>query len=437
VTISVTADAAFAPPRNQIDVSVPAGNVMTSVNVWRNDSFGRTLVRSQPSAGFESRTVYDYECPYGQNVTYDWAAEYYDPTDVTTTFSEPFSSWPGSWTGDTGSGGVASNRLTLTASPGRVTRAGLSAAWDVLKVASFSQVGSASAILSIFGASSNFAIGISLGSSVLWYGIPPSIFAPTLTTATTIDASQPITVTRTASGYLISGTGGTATVTATVPATVTSFDFTVGLGTSGTIGAITLETLDSPLTDLAETSSAVNLNPADAWLIAPQAPALSVPLSNSDQQATGIRELNAVNNGSNTTIHRILATPTPITTTTGNRQSDTLGMTLYTHTSDERQAVRALLAPDTPILINVPTSWDLDLAYGFYQVGDVSESRPYTLGGVPMRDFTLPLTQVRSPEVDVENPGWSYAQVATVWATYTAVLGGYSTYADLAADNRL
>jgi hypothetical protein len=109
---------------------------------------------------------------------------------------------------------------------------------------------------------------------------------------------------------------------------------------------------------------------------------------------------------------------------------------VYTHTSQERQDLRALLAPDTPILINVPPAWELDLDYGFYQVGDTTETRPYTLGGVTMRDFELPLTRVRSPEVDVENPGWSYAQVATVWATYTDLLTNYATYADLAADNR-
>lgn len=435
MTITVTADAAFSPPRNEIAVSVPTGNVMTSVSVWRNDSFGRSLVRSQPSAGFESRTVYDYECPYGQNVTYDWAAEYYDPLDVTTTFSEPFSSWPGAWTGDTGDGSVASNRLTLAgaAATRTVTRSLSSVAWDRIDIERLS-ASDATARLSFTLGSTVFTLGLNSSATDVSWG-----FSGAAPNATSLSGLDPLTITRESGGIVLSNSGGSVSISGTFGnATLISFSRTVVVSTpSAVLGALTLVTFDSPTTDIAETSSAVNLNPTDAWLIAPQAPALSVPLSNSDQQAAGIRELNAVNNGSNTTIHRILATPTPITTTTGNRQSDTLGMTLYTHTSDERQAVRALLAPDTPILINVPTSWDLDLAYGFYQVGDVSESRPYTLGGVPMRDFTLPLTRVRSPEVDVENPGWSYAQVATVWATYTEVLGGYSTYADLAADNRL
>jgi len=430
VTISVTADVAFSPPRNEVEVSVPAGNVMTSVNVWRNDSFGRSLVRSQPSAGFESRTVFDYECPFGQNVTYDWAAEYYDPLDVTPTFTETFASWPGSWTGDTGGGSVSGGVLTLAASD-TVSRTLSSVVWDRLDIES---IDSSSTVVRfrITSGGTIFNVG-SWGTTdpgVLRYG-----FATSMSTTTSIDPRQPFSITRELGGVTISGTGGSAFVSGTFgDATEVRIENFAG-GTSD-IGGFEFVTLDAPLNGIAETSSPVNLNPADAWLIAPQAPALSVPLSNSNQQAAGIRELGPVGNSTNTTVHRILGTSTPVTTTTGNRQADTLTATLYTHTSQERQDLRALLAPDTPILINVPSSWDLDLAYGFYQAGDVSESRPYTRGGVPMRDHTIPLTQVRSPEVDVENPGWSYTQVATVWATYTEVLANYATYADLTVDNR-
>lgn len=438
MTITVTADVAFAPPRNEVELSVPVGNVMTSVSLWRNDSSGRSLVRSQPSAGFESRTVFDYECPYGQTVTYDWAASYYDPALVSVTFSEPWSVFPGPWAGDTARGSIAANRLTMTpigVAQTIINRLSLSLNWDLITVAYLSggEGGTSGSTVSfVYSGGSSLRLFESGGN--VWIRTSASPIA------TSVPAGASFTVTRQATSVLIAGSGVSYLHSETLGAQIVgvSIGAAAGSGVPITVGALTAaEIVAGPGDAIAETSAAVNLNPADAWLIAPQAPALSVPLSNSNQQAAGIRELNPVNNASNTTIHRILGTSTPVTTTTGNRQADTLGATIYTHTSDERVALRALLAPDTPILINVPASWELDLAYGFYQVGDTTESRPYTLGGIPMRDFNFPLTRVRSPDVDVENPGWSYAQVATTWAAYTEVLANYTTYADLAVDERI
>lgn len=440
MTITATADVGFVPPRVEVDVSVPAGNVMTAVNVWRNDSTGRSLVRSQPSAGFESRTVYDYECPFGQSVTYDWAVDYYDPTGIVDTFTEPWSSFPGSWTGDTGSGSIASNRVTLAGSTSvsrSITRTGLTAAWDLISVDYLDGDDATSSSPRLRFDFSTGSIRMSVNAS----GNVQLMRNTTGVALSGVDTGVPASA-----GFLISKTGSTITISDGVA----SYTYTATLGTLATVtinaaaqvpaenavvGAITAGTLAGALS-LAEESDALTLAPADAWLVAPQAPALSVPLSNSDQQAAGIRTLGPISNASNTTVHRILGASEPVTTTTGNRQSDTFAATVYTHTSEERQALKALLAADTPILINVPPAWDIDLDYGFYQVGDVTETRFFTLGGVPMRDFQLPLTRVRSPEVDVENPGWSYSQVATTWATYTDLLNNYATYADLAQDNR-
>lgn len=427
MTITATADAAFSPPRVEIDVAVPVGDVMTAVNVWRNDSTGRSLIRAQPSAGFESRTVFDYECPYGQNVTYDWTATYYDPDDNATTFSEAWTTFPGSWTGDTGAGSIATNRLTLT--NGSIQRT-VSHLWQKITVAYLSGAADGSLYFALSGTAVIYIASLAPGT-VQIAAQRNGGFSFTVSDAWA--STGPFEITRTATGILVTDGVNTFTATGTFDGSSTTSVFSE-VGTT-VVGAITAETFAAEL-DLAETSAAVNLDPADAWLVAPQAPALSFALSNSNQQAAGIRELGSIGNASNTTIHRILGTSTPVTTTTGNRQADELSATVYTHTSEERQALRALLNPDTPILVNVPASWDLDFEYGFYQVGDVTESRLYTLGGVPMRDFVLPLTKVRSPEVDVENPGWSYAQLATTWASYTEVLTNYLTYADLAVDNR-
>jgi hypothetical protein len=320
--------------------------------------------------------------------------------------------------------------LTLAPTNKTITRTVL-AAWDQIDVASVESQNTRSVEFVLAG-SSLVGVSGSAGGNVQFcyqsaggsiFVNPHAAFVPT----------GPLSIIRTPTG--VAFTDGSA-----------SFEFAGTFGDitsvvvrSGSVqtevGAITAQTFAST-SSVAETSNAVSLSPTDAWLIAPQAPALSVPLSNSNQQAAGIRTIGPVSNASNTTVHRILGSATPVTTTTGNRQDDTLSATVYTHTSEERQNLKALLAPDTPILINVPPAWDIELDYGYYQVGDVTETRPYTLGGIPMRDFQLPLTRVRSPEVDVENPGWSYAQLATTWATYTELLTNYATYADVTADNR-
>src|SRR5690606_20455015 len=99
MSITVTKNEANEPPRNEITVAVDEGGVMTAVALYRNDSSGRVLVRQQPSAGFDSRTVHDYECPYGEAVTYDWTATFIDPNEYSASFTEDWSSYPTGWSG--------------------------------------------------------------------------------------------------------------------------------------------------------------------------------------------------------------------------------------------------------------------------------------------------------------------------------------------------
>ena len=439
MTISVTSDVAFVPPRNQVEVSVPAGNLMTNVAVFRNDSFGRSLVRTQPTAGFTSRTVFDYEAPYGQAVTYDWTATYYDPADNATTFSEPFTTWPGSWTGDTGDGSIASAALTFddgSFANRSVTRA-IGEAWDSITIASLASgavpdIGGVK-IITQNGGTAQVTLS-EIGGTVRIFR--QGAFAYSWLD-TGIDASEEFVIVRASGGFALSGVGGSYLVASTtVGVEIASVNVTTVSNTltTHTLGAFTVETFASP-NNLAEQSSAATLTPTNAWIVAPQAPALSFPLSEHGLTA-GVRGQSDVVNTSNTTIHRILGTSIPLTTTTGNRQADVTGLQISTNTADESTALRALLSPDLPLLINVPPSWVLGFPYGFYQAGDVSARRLDPTLNSPQRIYDLPLSRVRAPDVDVQNAGWSYAQLASTWANYTAVLNAYATYAELATDTR-
>lgn len=690
MTITATPLPLNTPPKVTVAVSVPAGSVMSSVSVWRNDVTGRNLLRTQPSAGFDSRTIDDYESPYGVAVTYGWTADYVAPGAVvfaetwaslaawTTTgagwsvsagkliwtgaddltakvartvssalyqvkFTVPptgfskidfggfyidipasrlwvggssvlFLPGSGAWTIETANGSVSltttagtysvnvgaaigkvefvgaarvpvysskfgvlgtndgefnsprgmtvdsagniyiadrdNNRIqkfnsagvfqmkfgTLGTGDGQLTKprdVAVDSTGNIFvldtgnnRVQKFSSVG---AYISKFGtagsgdgqfsapggitidAANNIFVADtsnnriqkfnSAGTFVLKFGT----FGTTdgllsLPAAVAIDASSNILVADdgnvrvqkfnssgvyvskfsvpgnptdlaidalgqiyvlgygarlykyTAAGTLLSTVGSTGTgdgqfatqprglgldVTGN-PWVVDTFNnrvqrFTLSV-TSGS--PITLTDYGTPST-IAETSDPVTLSPADAWLVSVATPALSFALTGTNPFKAGIDYIGTVTNETHSTLHRILGSDLPITTTTGPRGADETEMGVYTATNAERIALRALLKPDIPLLIQIPPDWEYDFECGFYSVGDVDEDRQADpRHKAHMRRFKLPLTRVQSPVVAVENSGWSYAAVAQEFASYTALLSKFATYADLASNTR-
>lgn len=85
MTISATPDATFHPPRVQVDLAVPAGNIMSSLTVWRDGPGGRRVLRTQPAPGLDERTVFDFEAPFGVPVVYGWTVTYTGSTPGTVT----------------------------------------------------------------------------------------------------------------------------------------------------------------------------------------------------------------------------------------------------------------------------------------------------------------------------------------------------------------
>lgn len=442
MTITATAEPLEAPPRVAVDVAVPAGRVMTEVAVWRNDSSGRSLVRTQPAAGFESRQVLDYECPYEVGVTYDWAATYYNPADNLPTFSEPFTSWPGSWTGNTANASVASNRVTLVGLVDvyrSILRSGLNAGWDVIRVAYLNiptfgnvlyglrfQIGATELVLGTIG-------------STLYVQRSTGITVDALPTG--IDATQPFTVTRSGSTLTITGTGGSFAVSSSLSiGNVTAIRIESGpvdeSGVNAIVGAITVQTF-ATTTSIAEESSAVTLSPPSAWIIAPQSPTLSVEITPEFTTALPqVVDLAPIVNADAKTYHRVLGASRPVTSSSGPQGSDELALTLLVHTRAQELALRALAEPQVPVLVRFPPSLGYGFTDDYYAIGDLTRERLVQVPDDEGRWITLPLVAVEAPDVDVENVAWSWAAVVTTYPTWSAVLGAYATWADLAADNR-
>src|SRR5690606_34121573 len=122
--------------------------------------------------------------------------------------------------------------------------------------------------------------------------------------------------------------------------------------TRASIGALTLSSYGQRIL-VEETSTEVTLDPSEGWLIHPAIPALSFPL-HKYPGAAGIQAIGPITNETNATIHKILGSSTPVTTTNGNRAADVGELVVTTETRDEENALKALLADETPILINLP-----------------------------------------------------------------------------------
>jgi hypothetical protein len=427
VTITAVADAAGTPPSVDVTVTSGVGTVMSSVALWRNDSSGRSLVRSQPSAGFDSRTVTDYECPYGESVTYDWEATY--TSSFTSVWDETWAS-TAAWSIQFGSAwAVSAGKVHNTASSSALYRSVTNGKYRVV-VDGWTVAGSGTGylLLMMAGFSQN-AVGLRLSGGVLSLSVNDGGY-----TVSSIDSTLPFTIDVNATSVTLSGTGDALTISGNV-----QFEYVVL--SANDVGASDYEVDNIEVfsygveSEVAETSDPVALDPDDAWLIHPGTPGLSIPIIETGNTATRMVEIGEIENATNTTVHRILGSATPIPTTTGPRADDTTTLTIETVTTNEAAAVRALLASDIPILIQIPPDWDLDFNCGFYQVGNVQTTRSDPIINA-YRTFTLPLTKVQSPVVDVENTGWSYAAVAAEFDTYSSLLVTFATYADLAADTR-
>jgi hypothetical protein len=429
VTIVATPDISSTPPSVEVVMSLAPGSVMSSIDVYRNDSAGRSLLRTQPVAGFDSRTVTDIECPYGESVTYYWETTY--TTSFTTDFAEAWAS-AAAWTVFSGAVNVSGGKVrntptgTLCLIYRAVTRARHRITIDSMETNAGGYV-SVSAVDSVTG--DTFRIQISGG---LLSASGPGSFA-----YLTIDPAQPIVIDFLSDSISIAGTGGSASLVGGMLADTISIDLQSGTANASRVGAIEVETYGSETT-LAETSDPVTLDPADAWLIHPASPDLSVPMTNTVTLKAGIRAIGEVVNPTNATKHTILGSKTKVTTTTGPRGDDETSMTIWTYTQAESAAMKALLAGDIPILIQVPPSWEFDFACGYYSVGDAGAARELEdlYQGVRSREWRLPLTKTVSPVVDVENTGWSWAALAVELASWTEEKSTFATWSDLAANNR-
>jgi hypothetical protein len=428
--VSEPASAGLYPPRNRITVAVGAGEQMQSIALYRVESGVRTLVRKQPSSGFETITAYDYEMPYGSPVTYE--ADIVKVGAVTNVFTETWANQSG-WQFYGGPTTVSGGKLRSGSGGGTDAVRPVPQGKYRVTIGSIENTSpSGTTTVVFYNSTTNKRFGLYLPSGVptlrLLYG------STQVTTA--LNPAGPLVVDFVAGKITVTGPGG---VVATYPLDFV-FDqvqitFNNQGAAQGTVGGIRVDSYP-PTSALTDASSAATLNSVDAWLIHPANPALSFPLSGTDPWVAGIRDIGEVEQVSTSTKHEILGEAQPIISTTGPRLSDKTSLVLLLRTRAEEVAVRALVNDQTPLLIRMPEQWDIGWEDAFYSVGDVSFSRVVQGFGNPERFVTFPLQQVQSPVVDQLDAGWSWEALAAEFPTWEAVVAAFATWSDVAINNR-
>lgn len=422
----MTAEPDFSPPRVKVLVTAPAGSTFNQIAVYRVVAGVRTLVRSQPAAGFSTALTYDYECERNTPVTYE--ADYSSASAPPVVLSETWSSgWDSRWSGYTS---------YFESVGGFLDAKGPSSAFKTIWRFSMP-------------ATSRITTSLTAGGVLeVWQADEDDYFTITAgvgagNTGVTIQWTQ-----NGAGGILNASGPDLDIVFAAMSTSVNGVSFPYVMSAlnqlafeatstleSASISAITLYGV-SPSTPAVEDSAPVTLVVADGWIIHPAVPAKSFKLSIDDTQVAGIRSIGDVGNKATSTLHPILGQALPIVSWSSPRQEDDLTLSVAITTRAEEQALKACLSDQVPVLIRIPDSAGVGWDDGFFSVGDVNRARLAQVPNLDLRTVDLPLTRTQSPVVTQENAGWSWAALAATFVTWNDVAAAYATWADVAVDNR-
>lgn len=237
-------------------------------------------------------------------------------------------------------------------------------------------------------------------------GSSPAI---TSATVTRTDNSGVTSVVRTSDGaplpLVTSGSNRVGTV----------YDYTAPYGVP-----VTYSTSEQP----ANTSAAVSVNATDVWLVHVGVPDRSLIIDL--RAASNAKESRAVNAG----VFYPMGRRNAVVISDGQRKGRTSSLVVATDTSDEFDAIDALVDDAGVLLLNVPTALGLGIKTDYIFVQDVDYARLTDVGSVPNRDIVMPYVVVDAP-VGGTQAQWSWADVVAKYATWQQVINANATWAAL------
>lgn len=227
-------------------------------------------------------------------------------------------------------------------------------------------------------------------------------------TVTRLDPSGRTETVRTSDGNpLTLTTSGTSRIG-------TLYDYEMPLGAS-----VTYSTTQNPASTATATVSSVQ-----SWLIDVGVPSRSMVIR--------IGEMTSRSRSVSRGVFQPLGRRNSVVVTDGARKGYEGTLSLVTVTDDERRQVEALIEQAGVVLFNpaAGSQWGLDAMH--LSFGDVEESRVTRVLAHPARRWSLPYIQV-DPPIGGSQAQWTYANITAQYATYTALMAGEPTYADVLA----
>jgi hypothetical protein len=166
------------------------------------------------------------------------------------------------------------------------------------------------------------------------------------------------------------------------------------------------------------------LDVADVWLTHLGVPSRSVMLPLIAEFADREQDTGAA-------VLPVLDRDQPIVISGAARPSETGGLVVQTSTSAELVALKAVLADDSVLLLNVPPSLGYLEPTAYVSVGAIKAARLVDYGPEPRRLWTLPYTVVGRPaggsraqvthaDVSARYGGWTGIPAGTTWAQIAA-----------------
>lgn len=236
-------------------------------------------------------------------------------------------------------------------------------------------------------------------------GSSPEVFAATVMR---LDPDGELRVVRTSNGNpLTLVTSGSVRVG-------TVYDYGAPFG-----APVSYSTVESPGSSSAE----VTIAESRVWLIHPNVPARSMPITVAGITARTRR----VQQG----VHRPMGSKYAVVQTDGQRKAPEYTLTVRTVTEIERQAIDTLLDDTSVLLLNVPADKHWGIGAEYVSIGDTEEDRLLQYAPEQRRHWSLPIIVVDAP-VGGTQAARTYADLLD-YSTYSALRAAYPTYAALLA----
>lgn len=170
-------------------------------------------------------------------------------------------------------------------------------------------------------------------------------------------------------------------------------------------------------------SAGVRVTASRPWLVHPAIPARSVQIQ-AFRQGTGIKRTRGVRQS----VLYPLGRANPLVITDGARHGVTSSLVLLSSSSAYTQAIEALTADGSPLLLNVPVALGFNLTTRYIAIADIDYAPVFDKVFETYFDITLPFVEVDRPA-----GGSTSQRNLTSLTTYPTIAALNAAYSSLAA----